>query len=623
MERPTSVTNDHDKIITKDTEKKGIIDLMLGTKTLDIQKLEKVIDIKNIINILDPSTHPVQSTQLTRPIQSTLADTNTPVNILNLTDLKFNDFIQEIQIIRANVKYYMTEYEEGNQSVAKLLEYWKEAAGKINTEVLHYKYYLQIASDAGHVNSTFHLAEIYRDGNWLSTQNDLQEAFSLYTMAANKGHLNALIKLSDFYKNGICTTKNYSFAMILLKMACALGSGHAMYKLALEHRNGVMAEKNMEISINYYKKAVAYDSENAMNDLGLLYLHGRPPYIEKNVALAVMLFEMATKHGCVQSFSHLASIYHKGHSNMIPENKILALSYFSEGVKLKDPVAMICLADYYIKGIGVTKDIEKGIELLKNSIKWGSYSGIYCLAVAYEEKNDIENALRYYKKGCELKDTYSLCKMGNLKTSGKYGPQDLDEAIKLFTLASELGYLFATFNLALIYGNLFPKNEYEKKYVDYQKAIPLLRKSLKAGIYKSCILLGKIYSEGYHSTNGEPDFKEAQKLFLQAESHGILSASHYLGMLYTRGSLGNDLIKKGLEYFEQAAKRGYFDSFTALANLYANGIPGVIEKNYIKALRLFRKAAGLGSRYAIKRLANYHELNGHPKRAAKLLEKLA
>lgn len=136
---------------------------------------------------------------------------------------------------------------------------------------------------------------------------------------------------------------------------------------------------------------------------------------------------------------------------------------------------------------------------------------------------------------------------------GKDAPRDPEKAIYWLNKASEQGYSEASFQLSYIYfGSAYPQ------YKDQQMMLLYLQKAAEQGEGMAQSMIGAMYTNG---TNGYPkDPKLAAKWFLKA--------------------------------CENNDANGFF----GMASLYALG-EGV-EKNPIKAYRLFVKAEELGNEMA-------------------------
>ena len=91
---------------------------------------------------------------------------------------------------------------------------------------------------------------------------------------------------------------------------------------------------------------------------------------------------------------------------------------------------------------------------------------------------------------------------------------------------------------------------------------------------------------------------------------GNLQATLYLGELYHLG-IGTELnMKKAVEYYTIAAKRGNVDAQTTLGYIFENDMYGVV-KNYKTAIFWYKKAANGGDEYAKERLEKLSNMQGN------------
>lgn len=221
----------------------------------------------------------------------------------------------------------------------------------------------------------------------------------------------------------------------------------------------------------------------------------------------------------------LSEAYQKGYSPALIE-----LSYYHfNGIEVEwnndymlalegmddNPVALSNVGLAYLKGIGVEKNIEKSVELLKRSV--------------------------------EIKETKAA--LNNLGVIYLKEYQKIDEAIKYFERALSNGHCKSSLMLGIIYHK--DNQEVATKY--YKKAI-------ECGELRAKVNLSQLVLESGDIEQGIVMLKEA------AETENT-TAMYNLGLFLIRGMYIDKDFDKGISYLEKAAEKGHQGSLKILIGL--------------------------------------------------------
>ena len=111
------------------------------------------------------------------------------------------------------------------------------------------------------------------------------------------------------------------------------------------------------------------------------------------------------------------------------------------------------LANMYSSGRNVKKDEQMSMHYLNLASERGSVGARYTLAVRYDKKGDLKNAVKWYKKAAEPKhfNGHAMLRLARIYQSGELGEVDLDAALENYTNAAKLGYAEAMFEVAQIH----------------------------------------------------------------------------------------------------------------------------------------------------------------------------
>jgi len=112
---------------------------------------------------------------------------------------------------------------------------------------------LQKLAEENNLEAQYHLAFCYQ--NEKGVEENQEEAFKLYTSAANAGHVPSLFQLGLCYENGEGCYINDQKAIEYYTLAANKGNVDALYCLAVCYENGTLDEQDHQKAFKYYKLA--------------------------------------------------------------------------------------------------------------------------------------------------------------------------------------------------------------------------------------------------------------------------------------------------------------------------------------------------------------------------------
>lgn len=220
------------------------------------------------------------------------------------------------------------------------------------------------------IYATYVLGTIHQE------KENFNRAFDYYTTAHVYGYVRATISLGKCYMCGMGVDRNRVRAKRLFQLAFVNGNCYgAFYSGLLEEHDG-----NIQEAIKWFKKAFKAGDSLAGWRIGMLTERDEPK-------VAVDYYTRAYENGVKQAGFHLAKMYKSG--KFIDRDYHKANKLFKELVT-RMPYASVELAESYIKGLGVKKNIDKGLRYYAQAVK------IY---------PDVEIPKKYRKKLCTLKPT--------------------------------------------------------------------------------------------------------------------------------------------------------------------------------------------------------------------------
>ncbi len=186
-----------------------------------------------------------------------------------------------------------------------------------------------------------------------------------------------------------------------------------------------------------FKKACDSNNTRACNFLAYNYQHGNG--VIEDVYKANKIYEkscnLKSGHACMKlGFNYESG---KGYKK---KSKNRAFTYFDLGCEYNNKVACSKLADFYEKGIIVSKNRGKAIELYKKSCDLKYNLGCANLGYLYQNKLNIHKAIPLYIKSCELKSGWACLRLGDLYSKSRYINKDKEKAVLFYTKACDLKY---------------------------------------------------------------------------------------------------------------------------------------------------------------------------------------
>jgi TPR repeat protein len=289
------------------------------------------------------------------------------------------------------------KYTKNSEGLFLIGEYY----GKSHNYRLMKEYYL-MASENGHTCSMIFLGDYYMDiGDYIMMA-------KYYLMAIEKGDTNAMVKLGDYYyhtiendydtkiKNYLDSSADSSIGKLLVEYTDTVNKYDNMvkyYTMAIEKGNVdamVRLGDYFQISdtgkmSNYYQMAVDAGSVQAMLKMGDYYRE------TDNYTNMIKYYTMAVSKNNVNAMIRLGDYY------LTTEDYGMATQYYQMAVDRNDTRAMIKMGDFYQN---ILKDIEKMRKYYEMAMKNGYLGAMVNLTQYYssiDEYDNIRSLLNIYK----------------------------------------------------------------------------------------------------------------------------------------------------------------------------------------------------------------------------------
>ena len=314
---------------------------------------------------------------------------------------------------------------------------------------------------------------------------------------------------------------------------------------------------------------------------------------QKNLAMcSFRLFMLAKPDGNLEELMSLAGKdYHKVFT-MYPEASAKGSLY-----------VLAYLGYSYCIGYGVEKNIKKGLALIKKTAERRNSMGQVLLGKCYELGRGVEEnyteAANWYRKSAEQGNDFAQFLLGKCYELGQGVEKNYVEAVNWFRRAAIQGNP----ELQRKLGDIYYQGQCGEK--NYAEAVIWYRKAAEQGDTDSQWNLGKCYELGQ---GVEKNYAEAINWFRKTAEQGSAYWQRRLGDFYYYGQSDGHTtgirfgesheLDQGVEknyveavkWYRKAAEQGDTDSQIQLGKCYASGRG--VEKNYAEAASWYRKVAG-------------------------------
>ena len=240
--------------------------------------------------------------------------------------------------------------------------------------------YFEKAAKAGNAYATLRIGELYRDG--LLVPQDLTRALDSFQKASDAGVAAGSVSLGKMLIAGQGVAVDVDKGVALIQAAADKGDQGAFQALGDLYSRGPLPLDGAKALENYEKSASAGNAY-AYIRIGEIYRDG--VLVKANPKRAIENFKLAAAKGQPSGVASLASghVYRKFGTLSKPETGIKLLVEAQAAGNLQ---GMGTLANAYLYGLGVKKNVAKAVALLAAGAKGG-------------DKGSVNQLISYYRDG--------------------------------------------------------------------------------------------------------------------------------------------------------------------------------------------------------------------------------
>ena len=460
------------------------------------------------------------------------------------------------------------------------------ARGKLSSEGLDM---LERSSRRGVMEGQAKMGRIYLQGRLVPK--DEIRAFQLFRSASEKGSTEGKYYLSLCYRNGIGCRVNYENAAQLAMEAAATNDSYAQTLYATYLRDGIGVARNTPAAMSYLEKAAKQGNRHAKELLSDLISKANDIQAD-SITSGLELVQQSAVDGDVVSAYSLGRMYTDGAK--IRRDYALGRKNLELAAKRKYSPAFAALADYYINGWGVKKDIPKALQLLAEGRKLRNGDAVVkqgiCKLQGIGVRKDVSAALRDFRQGAQWGSSDGELWLGLCYARGTGVPANAVTAYSHYRRAALMGNSSGLLMLALCY------KDGVGVAVNGPAALTYMKKAAEQGNSNAYYELGLLYANGVLV---KKDLDAAVKYFKQSAEAGNSYGIYELACCYESGrGVTRDLSKAASLYRISAAAGNRYAQFM-IGRCYEGGI-GVLQDKY-EAVKWYKKAAQGGFKYAAER----------------------
>jgi len=272
--------------------------------------------------------------------------------------------------------------------------------------------------------------------------------------------------------------------------------------------------------------------------------------------------------------------YLQGYSLELSDHHVSAAQNYARALAFNEdnPATLAALGNLYARGLGVDKDKEQAIDLLRRSAQQGHAPGMTALgalllaglANSPQPQKDLDEARALLASATEVNDGKAFLFLAQSYRASHTATPDPQKALDLYQQALVLNQ-GAAFNSI---GNMHLSGELGEPNTD--AALAAFNRGVTAQDGPAMVSLGYLHLTGTHVPK---ELETAQSLFQQAAALGETKAHHYLGYI----AEGNDAEQQAIEHYKAAAAVDYPPALKRLSELYFANTQPAAGLSYLRA----------------------------------------
>ncbi len=226
--------------------------------------------------------------------------------------------------------------------------------------------YYTLAAEKGHVEARRDLGYCYEYGRGVAM--DHKKALECYHTAAEQGEASCYMDIGNCYQAGKGVPVDLKKALEYYIKSAELGYGRAQNNVGNCYLLGTGVRVDEQKAMHYYLMAADQDVPEAMYVVGVVYEHGRYGY-PKDEKKAFEYYQKCAEQGYEKAYYKMGLCYFEGTGTEV--NESLAAKYFELSARCGDSYSQYNYGFCLYRGRGVPENRELGIHYIAMAAKQG------------------------------------------------------------------------------------------------------------------------------------------------------------------------------------------------------------------------------------------------------------
>ena len=372
-----------------------------------------------------------------------------PIEIIQLEDLTDLEDLEDIEDIDGSDDLDESEVQHGQEELAGT----EQSEGSDMADAQSYEQALKQAEE-GDRASMYRLAEMYYEG--VQTDKDVKQALRWFRESAKAEYVPAMLRMMQFYRDGEQVKQNFQLAMSWVKKAAATGDPKGQFALADAYIYGLAGRQDVDAglailgeravlgdeSAEWLMEKVLGDIQDARErfDAGIRNPSTASGYYEMGMYCqkgdgyytypkeAAQYFQKAAEKEHVDAQYQLACAYYYGEG--VKKNEELCVQWLEKAAAKSHKEAMELL-----NGIQEKQKLKREKADFKSSLKQAEKGDAYAQSRVAEFylngtgiKKDIQKGIEWYEKASETDEGYAARQLAKLYAEGDIIPADEERA---------------------------------------------------------------------------------------------------------------------------------------------------------------------------------------------------
>lgn len=377
------------------------------------------------------------------------------------------------------------------------------------------------------------------------------------------------------------------------------GVSESQYELAIMYRDGTNFDKNEELYKEWMKRASDQGHTLAQVEYADILLEDGN---DKNVPEAMILYQSAANKGNNNAQMKIASFRkNTGDKCLRTEIKNIFRKMAEEG----DPINQFRCADYLLKTAWTADDKKEAFEWFLKSSENGYPNAVHQIALMQKDgigtTKDYRKMEQNLKKASDLGFLPSIILLADMYIQGIFIPKNEKGAFEQYLKGARLGNGKCQYQVAEMYQN----------GIGTEINIEESEKWFERFSYSTTIW-SNIWAADWAKMQDGFNPQIIEEIYLKSTYGGsTLALSNILNTAIVSKKFNENKYSELIDSMKYLAENGNIDAAKKVGNYYYDGTG--VKKDYLEALKWYKKAALLGDQWSEIRLGEmYRDGKGTP-----------